>query len=231
MTQEHGPDQLREAREKVRRELKLLDPTWMGSRSGTSYSFSERSFKVPFFGEDYTASYPDGAVKRADGSPAGGMEELIILHYLVHADGAANRDEWVSYRDLPGARYHEPAFKAEVEGPLSRGLAGHLEALRGWARKKARALDLPGDVAAAWEVLPRVPLLIIFNEKDEEFPASARVLFDITAPDYLPTEDLSVLAEIAVVRLLEEIKVSSGLNGRKRGSLGCFPTLGRPVSL
>jgi hypothetical protein len=205
MTTEYGPDQLKEAREKVRRELHLLDPSWIASRSGTDYSFFARTFTVSFFGEEYTVSYPEGVVKRSDGSPAGGMEEILLLHYLVHADGMANTGEWVAYRDLPGARYHEPAFKAEVEGPLSRGLQGRLEALRAWARENARALDLPGDVTAAWEILPRVPLLIIFNEADEEFPASARVLFDITAPNYLPTEDLSVLAELAVQYLLESL--------------------------
>jgi len=205
MTTEYGSEQLKEAREKVRGELRLLDPSWIASRSGTEYSFFERAFTVPLMGEDYTVSYPEGMVKRADGSTAGGVEEILILHYLVHAEGPANTGEWVAYRDLPGARYHEPAFKAEVEGPLSHGLAGRLEALRAWAKEEARQIDLPGDVTVAWEILPRVPLLVIFNEADEEFPASARVLFDITAPNYLPTEDLSTLAELAVSRLLEDL--------------------------
>ena len=160
---------------------------------------------MPFFGEDYSVSYPGGEVRRADGSPAGGTAELIILHYLAGADGTAVDEQWVSYRDLPGARYHEPAFIAEVEGPLSRGLAGRLDPVRDWARRKARPLELPGDIAAAWDVLPRVPLLIIFNEADEEFAASARMLFDASAPSYLPTEDLATLAEMAVERLLNEI--------------------------
>ena len=205
MTKENLPDQLREAREKARREFELLDPTWMASRSGTSYSFAGRTFTVPLFGDGYTVSYPAGEVRRADGGEAGGAKGLIILHYLIHAEGIAVKEQWVSYRDLPGARYHEPAFIAEREGPLSRGLEGRLDALREWARDHARSLDLPGDVAVAWDVLPRVPLLIMFHEKDEEFPASARVLFDITAPNYLPTEDLSVLAELAVSRLLGEV--------------------------
>lgn len=204
MAQEYGPEQLREAREKTRRELAALDPSWTASRSGTAYSFAAGAFSVPLFGEEHHVSYPAGVVTRGDGGPAGGMEELIILHYLVGADGTAVEERWVSYRDLPGARYHEPAFFAEVEGPLSRGLAGRLDPLRDWGARNARPLDLPGDVALAWDVLPRVPLLIIFNEADEEFPASARVLFDASAPCYLPTEDLSVLAEIAAARLLEE---------------------------
>jgi hypothetical protein len=205
MTTEYGADQLKEAREKVCRELESNDPSWMASRSGTAYSFQKKTFLVPFFGEDHLVSYPSGAVTLIDGSPVGGTEELIVLHYLVGAGGTQVEERWISYRDLPGARYHEPAFVAEVEGPLSRGLAGRLDPLRDWARQNARFLDIPGDVSMAWEVLPRVPLLFIFNEADDEFPASARVLFDISAPGYLPTEDLSALAEMAVDRLLAEI--------------------------
>jgi Domain of unknown function (DUF3786) len=196
-------ENLDQALRKARKEFKLLDPAWMASRSGTTYSFPHKSFTVSLFGEAYRIGFPAGSAERQDGSPASARERLIILHYLIQADGTAVKEEWVGYRDLPGARYHEPAFIAEVERPLSEGLAGQLEDLRSWAKRNARILELTGDLAFAWEALPLVPLLIIFNEKDEEFPASARMLFDISAPNYLPTEDLSVLAEIATQRLLE----------------------------
>ncbi len=199
---EGPPENLELALDKARRELKLMDPSWVGSRSGTGYSYQREAFIVPFFGDAYEVLFPRGEVAGPGGTAAAEKEALIILHYLINADGAEVRGQWVAYRDLPGARYHEPAFVAEVERPLSLGLAGKLEPLRRWAEKEARLLDLPGDVALAWDVLPRVPLLLIFNEADEEFPASARMLFDVTAPNYLPTEDLSVLAETAAHRLL-----------------------------
>ena len=204
MALDHAPEDLRRAREKAAREFGLLDPAWMASRSGTFYSYPRRAFFVPFFGEPYSVTYPEGVVARGNGSPAGAREALIVLHYLVNADGTPVQGRWVAYRDLPGARYHEPAFVAEVENPLSRGLAGRRQELRDWAEENAEAVDLPGDVAAAWYVLPRVPLLLVFNDRDEEFTASARVFFDASAPHYLPTEDLSVLAELAALRLLEE---------------------------
>jgi hypothetical protein len=200
-------ENLGQALEKARRQFAGLDPTWMASRSGSTYSFPRRSFFVSFFGDVYRVSYPEGAVERQDGSPAGAREGLIVLHYLITADGTPVGGQWIAYRDLPGARYHEPAFAADVERPLSQGLEGRLESLRRWSQDRARQVDLNADIALAWDALPRVPLLIIFNEKDEEFPASARVLFDVSAPNYLPTEDLSVLAEIAVLRLLEELGV------------------------
>jgi hypothetical protein len=210
MVESHS-ENLGEALAKARRELKLLDPTWIASRAEVIYSYPQASFKVPLFGDGYLVAFHTGEVTREDGGHAGDGEALIILHYLVQADGTEVRDEWIAYRDLPGARYHDSAFIAEVERPLSLGLAGRLDGLLDWARIHGRILKLTGDLAFAWHVLPRVPLLVIFNEGDEEFPASARVLFDISAPNYLPTEDLSILAETAAERLLEDLGALEGL--------------------
>lgn len=205
MADDHLFSDLKEAREIAQRELALLDPTWVSSRSGSNYSYPKGSYLVSFFGETYRVEPVTGEVLRQDGSPAGAREALIILHYLINADAAPVKEEWVAYRDLPGARTHEPSFVGDVEKPLSQGLSGRLEEFQTWSQRYARRVDVPGDVAAAWDALPRLPLLVIFNERDEEFPASARMLFDITAPTYLPTEDLSVLAEIAAVRILEAV--------------------------
>jgi hypothetical protein len=205
MADDHLYSDLKEAREIARRDLELLDPTWIASRSGCTYSYPEGSLFVPFFGETYRVKPDTGEVLRQDGSTAGAREALVVLHYLINADAAAVREEWVAYRDLPGARTHEPAFISDVERPLSQGLSGRLEELQAWSQRHGRPVDIPGDIAAVWDALPHLPLLVIFNERDEEFPASARVLFDITAADYLPTEDLSVLAEIAAMRILEEV--------------------------
>ncbi|MBC7229207.1 MAG: DUF3786 domain-containing protein [Actinobacteria bacterium] len=199
---EEAEDRFREARKKAAEELAARDPTWMASRAGVTYSFAERRFEVPFCGEAHTVAYPLGEVRRAGGEPAAPEESIIILHYLLKADGGEVEERWVAYRDLPGARYHEPAFHADVEAPLSRALEGRLHDLRAWVEREALPRDLPGDVAAVWYVLPRVPLLLVFNERDEEFPASARVLFDASAPGYLPTEDLEVLAELAAARII-----------------------------
>lgn len=211
MVESHA-ENLGEALAKARRELKKLDPSWMASRSGTTYRYPDASFQVPFLGELHTVVFPEGEVRRKDDRPAGERETLIVLHYLIQADGTELRNAWVAYRDLPGARYHEPAFVAEVERPLSLGLAGRLDDLIEWAGRHARIVEVTGDLDFVWNVLPRVPLLVIFNERDEEFPASARVLFDASAPNYLPTEDLSILAEIAADRILAGV----GAIGRSR---------------
>ena len=42
-------------------------------------------------------------------------------------------------------------------------------------------------------VLPRLPIRIIFNDRDEDFPAQAAVLFDAAASHYMVTDGLALL--------------------------------------
>lgn len=191
-----------EATRRARGELARLDPSWLANRAGASYSYPERGFRLSFLGKDAFVSFPQGEVL-LDGEPAGALEQLVILHYLVNARGDLPSREWVAYRDLPGARYHENAFRAEVEDPL----AGALRVGEEGIRRRVEELGLEsceyGGFSFVWEALPRVPLLFILNPADEEFPAEARVLFDATASSYLPTEDLEALAGMAVRALVE----------------------------
>ena len=102
MTQESGPDQLKEAREKALHELKALDPSWMASRSGASYSFFDQTFKVPFMGEEYLSSRRDSTHGR---EPADGAAELITS---ITGGPTYSVEQWVSYRD-PGAHTGRPS--------------------------------------------------------------------------------------------------------------------------
>lgn len=190
-----------EATRRAREELARLDPTWMASRTGAAYSFPRRRLELAFLGKEAEVSFPEGEVRLA-GEPAGALEQLIVLHYLVTAKGGLPAREWVAYRDLPGARYHEDAFRADVELPLSRALQEDEGSIRRWAEERGlERLDY-GGFSFIWDVLPRLPLLFVLNPADEEFPAEARVFFDATAPSFLPTEDLEALAELAVAAII-----------------------------
>jgi len=73
-----------------------------------------------------------------------------------------------------------------------------------------RAEDLGGrpvsvgedaDVALLFEPLPRVPILLLYWEPEEDFPAQARFLFDSSVGAYLDLESLLFLVEGLMERL------------------------------
>ncbi len=59
-----------------------------------------------------------------------------------------------------------------------------------------------GDAAFAFRALPRVQVAAIYYAGDEDFPASANVLFDSSASHYLPTDALAGVGSALVDRLV-----------------------------
>lgn len=191
-----------EATRRAREELARRDPAITATSAGAAYSYPERAFTLPCLGGEARVSFPGGEVS-LNGGPVEGALPLIVLHYLLGAQALEPAREWIAYRDLPGARYHEGAFRAEVEAPLALALEGRAEAIDAWAKEMGLESTEHGGISFVWSALPRVPLLFVLNPPDEEFPAEARVFYDATAPSHLPTEDLEALAELAAHRVIE----------------------------
>ena len=191
-----------EATRRAREELARRDPALLAGSAGCAYSYPDRSFTLTCLDREARVSFPGGEVT-LDGEPARGALPLVVLHYLNGAQGVEPAREWIAYRDLPGARYHEGAFRAEVELPLARALREGAEAVDAWVEEKGFERAGHGGISFIWNALPRVPLLFVLNPEDEEFPAEARVFYDASAPSHLPTEDLEALAELAAHRLID----------------------------
>ena len=49
------------------------------------------------------------------------------------------------------------------------------------------------DAAYAFEVTPRIPIVVQFWEKDDDFPAEAKILFDKTIAEQLAPDILFCL--------------------------------------
>ncbi len=165
---------------------------------------------VPLFGTAHLVDHPSGRVlaqapggesAEAGGKPVHASIAILLLHYLLHADGSPPAGSWSAFRELPGGLFYASAFAAHAEAALAEHLwatadpAVRLTAVAGRAAQLGgRPLDL-ADVSYAFTALPRLPLAVLLWEGDEELPGEARILFDAAAAHYLPTEDLSGLGE------------------------------------
>jgi hypothetical protein len=54
------------------------------------------------------------------------------------------------------------------------------------------AEDFPYEVTMRLPALPRIPILLLFNGADEEFPARCTMLFERRAEKYLDMECLAI---------------------------------------
>jgi hypothetical protein len=65
-----------------------------------------------------------------------------------------------------------------------------------------------GDASLLFRALPRVWMAVVLHVEDDEFPASANVLFDAAAGRYLPTEDLAVLGGLLASNLVKAARAT-----------------------
>jgi len=60
-----------------------------------------------------------------------------------------------------------------------------------------------GDMGLKISVFPKVPLTLILWSGDEDFPPDLNILFDATIKEFLSTEDVAVLGQEVMIRMIK----------------------------
>lgn len=195
-----------DALERARIGWAAADPAACAARAGCEVS--DGGVLVPLFGRPHLVRHPGGEVETPDAKPAHAAVAILLLHYLLTADGAPATGEWAAYRELPGCLFYAAAFVARAEEPLARAFAGpEGPSGPGPAAFAAAALRLGGeplplaDRAFRFQALPRLAVAALLWAGDDEAEGTAAVLFDTAAGHYLPAEDLAGLGGHLAQRL------------------------------
>lgn len=195
------------ALDKAVADLQSLDPWVAALRSDTKYvSLTETSgqIEVRFWGTDYVVRYPEISVEEAEtGAEPPIAVKILILHYLINADGIRLADSWIAFRELPDGRVYDAAFRRRANLRLAQTFGSDLDGFVAAAEALGGERLTYGDAAFLFPMFPRLRLAAVLYLADEEFSASANVLFDAAASHYLPTEDLAVLGGMLAGRLIK----------------------------
>jgi len=200
-----APRRFRDALAQAQAEWTAADPARQAGRAGCRVSAA--GVLVPYFGRSHLVTHPEGSVS-ADGQPAHAAVAILVLHYLVRADGTPAAGVWQAFRELPDGLFYAPSFASRTEAPVAAAFGGgdpsagrDLAAFRAAATAAGGdALDL-ADASFAFQALPQLRLAALLWEGDEDFPAEARIVFDAAAGHYLPAEDLAGLGEALARKL------------------------------
>ncbi|WP_300674427.1 DUF3786 domain-containing protein [Desulfoluna sp.] len=160
-------------------------------------------YQIPFFNRRYTIT-SDGCVDET-GAEASHAACVVLSKYLLLCPPRVSEDvSLVTYKDFKDAAPYVGGFRSTVESPIARDFDGALD------RLEQRSLHLGGrpfdtDVscqfAYQFQALPKVPVFLLFNDTDDEFPAQATLLFQRNAAAYLDMECLAMVGAILAVWL------------------------------
>ncbi len=185
-----------------------IDPEAAAAAIGASYTPGSNgttgTIDVPFLGSSVALDYP--ALELAPGAqPLPAHVVALLVYHLALSDGSEPSGEWVSFGDLRGGAFYVNAFRGYTGIELAKHfdtapllLAERLEGLG------AEPLEGYADRAWTLRALPRVPVMVLWWDADEEFQARADLLFDAGALQHLPLDGCAVLGSWLTARLVSE---------------------------
>lgn len=160
---------------------------------------------VPFFGKPHRIS--SGGVVGPDGlRPSYGVCIILFKYVLLCPEKVPPRGPWTAFRDFRDAGPLVVFFANDVEAALARGFQGELPRLESAAAHlggRAPEGAYSHDLAVQFDPLPRVSMLMLFNDRDEEFPAGCSVLFEKRTEDFLDMESVAVLGHLLAGNLVQ----------------------------
>lgn len=165
---------------------------------------------LPFLGRPLRIKVPDMEFSFDDGRNVPLWLKVLALHHLNTSKGSPLSGELVAFRNLPGGQVYHPNFEKRVSQRVAREFGDEPARLTRVAPAMNGSVVPMGDAGLRIYGFPRVPLTFIVWGADEEFPASASVLFDAHVLDHLPVEDVVVIAQEAVTYVVRAAREIAG---------------------
>jgi len=151
-------------------------------------------------------------IYRQDGKAAATGHGSVLAGYILHQGRGEPTDKFVSFDSITGMVPARSSYSSSsLEGRLAK--YGQVDPTRfhdAIVKSGGRPGGEVGIGGKSWiiQLLPKIPVQLVFYRGDEQFPAAARLLIDQAAVNFLEFEFLAVLATIFVAQLIAEMSTA-----------------------
>lgn len=185
------------------RQIAAVDFSSIKDKLGVEYD--DHQILIRFLNREYRVS--GSGIEDASGNrPDYGVCVILSKYILLCPDQLHHDAQWVSFKDFKkDAQFtNVNFFVSDTEQVLLKHFSGKLDQLlqagKGLGGTPYEG-DMPYDLSMQFNVLPRISLLLLFNDSDQEFPAQSTVLFQKHAEFYLDPESL-IMTSAALAKSL-----------------------------
>jgi hypothetical protein len=159
--------------------------------------------KIPFFRNEYEIS-AEGISGPSGKKPTYDICVILSKYILLCPDTPPKEHDWVSFRDFKDSGPLMRYFAHDVEHAIGTYFSGKLSELQKASDTLGcylPALEVEYDCAIQFDALPMIPVIMLYNDADEEFSARCSLLFESRAETYLDAECLAMLGRQLFVLL------------------------------
>jgi hypothetical protein len=134
----------------------------------------------------------------------------LILHYLNGVKDISFENKLISFKEIPSGEFYYPAFARRSIEPLLKTFSNNFRAFRSIGEGLGGKPAAIGDAGIKIFVFPRVPITLVLWFADAEFPPDLQILFDASITEFLSTEDIAVLGQEVMIRMIKSYYSSFG---------------------
>ena len=184
---------------------KISDIQEQCRKSGAQY-IEPNKLVIDYLNQPYHISLPDIEISLEDRKIEVPLKDkILILHYFTLAKDTPATGILITYKQLPGGISYFPAFSQRAIAPFVNHFGKNPELLIKTAAKLGGREADYGDVSVTINAFDHVPITLVLWRGDEELAPNGNILFDASISDYLSTEDVTVLSETIIWRLVKDI--------------------------
>lgn len=213
MTQPEESSPLAERVQSLKVQLKDANPVELAGRTGCAFhslATGSGEFRFYLWGRPVSLTYPDFRLLEEETREVSPRTELptflqaLVLYYFSTCDGAPVSGRWISFTELPDGRFYTRAFQGYTGQEIVRAFQDDLESFdKAAERLEGKPFDL-GSAAYAFQVLPHVPISVVYWQGDEDFPSTCQILFDAAVSHHLPTDACAIMGSTLSRWLIRE---------------------------
>lgn len=152
------------------------------------------TLRIPIYNSTYWFS--ESGIVTDDGRDLSVSLQVIICKYILHCslEPVLSKNRLQPYREFKDAAPLISYFTTNTTQRIEKFFTGRVKELHG------RCLDAGGealdtevyDLSYRFYALPRIPVVLNFNDCDDLFPAACSILYNSSAANYLDMECLSM---------------------------------------
>ena len=200
-----------------------MDPQQMAKRSGCE--FRDGAFEIQLMNRRVKLTFPEmetfyvdepetaesvgvtfASRKASDnvGVKTADNVRILLARYVMEGVQAESSGKMYSYPEMPWGQVYEVQFRgrciSRMAGTYGHNIKGFIEGMERIGAKEAREASgrFASGADCAYDIpfLPKLTIRALIWEADEEFPASAQILFSDNVPLAFTAEDMAVVGDL-----------------------------------
>ncbi|MBF0242861.1 MAG: DUF3786 domain-containing protein [Desulfamplus sp.] len=186
------------------KELAGLNPEDVCKQALCRYDEIKKSYTISVWGDRYEIFLDELKIESLSSSSSKKQHDyfyVFLVNYLIQAKDANLCNEWISEKDIAGG---STFFRGPHEIPtrfIASSYSQNIEKFKIVCEELGGTPINMADAAYSFAITPRILIAVLFWDKDDDFPADAKILFDRSISQQLALDTIFALAVAICSRL------------------------------